>query len=64
MMKQYEVTIDERANSIWCNGNLPVSMIVSAENKKQAMDFAFEIFQPQYNMSRGKVKITAERFDG
>lgn len=64
-MKNYEVTIEERKNSIWSNmPNEPITMIVSAENKKQAMDFAYEIFQPQYRMSRGKVKITAERFDG
>jgi ribosomal protein L20A (L18A) len=37
-------------------------MIVAAENKKQAVDFAFELFQPEYKMSRQKVKITAERF--
>lgn len=63
-MKNYEVTITERKNAIWSNMGEDVKMIVSAENKKQAMDFAYEIFQPEYRMSRGMVKITAERFEG
>lgn len=36
-------------------------MIVYANNKQQAIDFAYEIFQPEYKMSREKVKITAEK---
>ena len=39
-------------------------MIISAQNKVQAIDFAYELFQPEYKMSRDKVKITAERFNG
>ena len=61
-MKQYEITIENRKNTIWSNFIEPITMIVSAENKKQAIDFAYEIFQPKYRMSREKVKITAERF--
>ena len=63
-MKNYEVTIDNRKNTIWSNFIDPIKMIVAAENKKQAMDFAYEIFQPEYRMSREKVKITAERWNG
>ena len=63
-MKQYEVTIENRKNTIWSNFIESISMIVSADNKKQAMDLAYEIFQPQYRMSREKVRITAERFKG
>ena len=63
-MKQYEVTIENRKNTIWSNFIESISMIVSADNKKQAMDLAYEIFQPQYRMSRKKVRITAERFKG
>lgn len=63
-MKNYEVTIDNRKNTIWSNFLEPIRMIVAAENKKQAMDLAYEIFQPEYRMSREKVKITAERFKG
>mgnify|MGYP007094723601 CR=1 FL=1 len=64
-MKNYEVTIQDRKNTIW--SNIPVDegkvvYIVSAENKQQAIDFAYEVFQPVYNMGREKVKITAERF--
>lgn len=60
-MKEYEVIIDNRKNTIWSNFIEPIRMIVSAENKKQAIEFAYEIFQPEYNMSREKVKITAEK---
>lgn len=62
-MKKYEVMIENRKNTIWSNIVEPIRMIVSAENKKQAIDFAYEIFQPEYKMSREKVKITAERFE-
>lgn len=58
-MKEYEVVIDNRKNTIWSNFLEPIRMVVSAENKKQAIDFAYEIFQPKYKMSREKVKITA-----
>ena len=66
-MKNYEVTIKDRKNTIW--RNIPrkegkVVYILAAENKQQAIDFANEIFQPKYNMSREKVKITAESFNG
>lgn len=61
--REYEVMIENRKNTIWSNFIEPIRLIVSAENKKQAIDFAYEIFQPQYNMSREKVKITAERFE-
>lgn len=66
-MKNYEVTIKDRKNTIW--SNIPIDegkvvYILSAENKQQAIDFAYEIFQAEYNMSREKVKITAERFFG
>lgn len=60
-MKEYEVTIEDRKNTIWSNLIEPVKMIVAAENKKQAIDFAYEIFQPEYKMSRGKVKIFADK---
>lgn len=64
-MKNYEVYITERKNAIWSNMPIEgVKMIVAAENKQQAMDFAYEIFQPEYRMSRGMVKITAARFNG
>lgn len=63
-MKQYEVLIENRKNTIWSNFIESISMIVSADNKKQAIDFAYEIFQSQYHMSREKVRITAERFKG
>ena len=63
-MKNYEVTIENRKNTIWSNFLGKITMIVAAENKKQAIDFAYEIFQPEYRMSREKVKITAERFEG
>ena len=64
-MKMYEVTITDRKNTIW--SNIPVedgkvAYILEAENKQQAIDFAYELFQPEYNMSREKVKITAERY--
>ena len=66
-MKNYEVTIQDRKNTIW--SNIPINegkvvYILAADNKQQAIDFAYEIFQPEYNMSREKVKITAERFNG
>lgn len=60
-MKQYEVLIENRKNTIWSNFIEPIRMIVYANNKQQAIDFAYEIFQPEYKMSREKVKITAER---
>lgn len=60
-MKQYEVLIENRKNTIWSNFIEPIRMIVSANNKQQAIDFAYEIFQPEYKMSREKVKITAEK---
>lgn len=64
-MKNYEVIITERKNAIWSNMPVePIRMIVAADNKKQAIDFAYEIFQPEYRMSRAMVKITAERFNG
>lgn len=63
-MKQYEVKIENRKNTIWSNFLGTITMIVSADNKQQAIDFAYEIFQPEYKMSREKVKITAERFNG
>lgn len=63
-MKQYEVTIENRKNTIWSNFIEPITMIISAQNKVQAIDFAYELFQPEYKMSRDKVKITAERFNG
>lgn len=64
-MKKYEVTIMDRKNTIW--SNIPIDQgkvryIVVAENKKQAIDFAYELFQPEYKMSRDKVKITADIF--
>lgn len=59
-MKEYEVVIDNRKNTIWSNFLEPIRMVIAAENKKQAIDFAYEIFQPEYKMSREKVKITAE----
>ena len=66
-MKDYEVTIQDRKNTIW--SNIPINegkvvYILAADNKQQAIDFAYEIFQPEYKMSREKVKITAERFNG
>ena len=66
-MKKYEVTIIDRKNTIWSNIPIDegkVAYIIEAENKLQAIDFAYELFQPEYNMSREKVKITAERFNG
>lgn len=60
-MKQYEVLIENRKNTIWSNFIEPIRMIVYANNKQQAIDFAYEIFQPEYKMGREKVKITAER---
>ena len=63
-MRDYEVTIENRKNTIWSNFLEPIRMVVSAENKKQAVDLAYEIFQPEYRMSREKVKITAEKFNG
>lgn len=63
-MKSYEVKIENRKNTIWSNFIEPITMIVCAENKKQAIDFAYELFQPEYKMSRQKVKITAEQFNG
>ena len=60
-MKEYEVIINNRKNTIWSNFLEPIRMVISAENKKQAIDFAYEIFQPEYRMSRDKVKITAEK---
>lgn len=60
-MKEYEIIIENRKNTIWSNFIEPIRMIVSAENKKQAIEFAYEIFQPEYKMSREKVKITAEK---
>ena len=63
-MKNYEITIQDRKNTVW--SNIPVDegrvvYILAAENKQQAIDFAYEIFQPVYKMSREKVKITADR---
>lgn len=58
-MKTYEVLIENRKNTIWSNFIEPIRMTVAADNKKQAIDFAYEIFQPEYKMSREKVKITA-----
>ena len=66
-MKMYEVTIKDRKNTIWSNIPIDegkVAYIIAAENKQKAIDFAFELFQPEYKMSREKVKITAERFNG
>lgn len=63
-MKEYEVIIENRKNTIWSNFIEPIRMIVAAENKKQAIDLAYEVFQPEYKMSREKVKITAERWNG
>ena len=63
-MRDYEVTIENRKNTIWSNFLEPIRMVVSAESKKQAVDLAYEIFQPEYRMSREKVKITAEKFNG
>ena len=63
-MRDYEVIIENRKNTIWSNFLEPIRMVVSAENKKQAVDLAYEIFQPEYRMSREKVKITAEKFNG
>lgn len=60
-MKEYEVVINNRKNTIWSNFPEPIRMVISTENKKQAIDFAYEIFQPEYRMSRDKVKITAEK---
>lgn len=60
-MKEYEVIIDNRKNTVWSNFVEPIRMVIPAENKKQAIDFAYEIFQPEYRMSRDKVKITAEK---
>lgn len=60
-MKEYEVIIENRKNTIWSNFLEPIRMVISADSKKQAIDFAYEIFQPEYKMSREKVKITAER---
>ena len=60
-MKRYEVLIENRKNTIWSNFIEPIRMIVYANNKQQAIDFAYEIFQPEYKTSREKVKITAER---
>lgn len=60
-MKEYEVIINNRKNTIWSNFLEPIRMVISAENKKQAIDFAYEIFQPEYRMGRDKVKITAEK---
>ena len=60
-MKEYEVIIDNRKNTVWSNFLEPIRMVIPAENKKQAIDFAYEIFQPEYRTSRDKVKITAEK---
>ena len=60
-MKEYEIIINNRKNTIWSNFLEPIRMVISAENKKQAIDFAYEIFQPEYRMSRDKVKITTEK---
>lgn len=62
-MKKYEVLIENRKNTIWSNFLDPIRMVIAAENKKQAIDFAYENFQSQYRMSRQKVKITANRFE-
>lgn len=61
MYREYEVTIENRKNTIWSNFIEPIRWVLSARNKKEAIDFAYEIFQPEYKMSREKVKITAER---
>lgn len=63
-MKQYEVTIENRKNTIASNFLGTINMIVSADNKQQAIDFAYELFAHEYVMNRAKVKITAERFNG
>lgn len=63
-MKEYEVIIENRKNTIWSNFLEPIRMIVTADNKKQAIDFAFELFQQEYKMSREKIKITGERYEG
>lgn len=60
-MKEYEVKIENRKNSIWSDFKEPITMILRANNKQQAKDFAFEIFAETYwKISREKVKITAE----
>lgn len=56
-MRDYEVTIENRKNTIWSNFLEPIRMVVSAENKKQAVDLAYEIFQPEYRMSREKLRL-------
>lgn len=61
-MKEYEVIIENRKNTIWSNFIEPIRYIVSADNKKQACDFAYELFKADYRMSREKVKITVEKF--
>lgn len=43
-MRDYEVTIENRKNTIWSNFLEPIRMVVSAESKKQAVDLAYEIF--------------------
>lgn len=62
-MKIYEVTIQYRKNTI--RSNIPIDegkvvYFVAAENMQQAIDLAYEIFQPEYKMSREKVQIVAE----
>lgn len=59
-MKAYEVKIKNRKNSIWSDFD-SIALLIFANNKQQAKDFAFEIFTETFwKISRGKVKITVE----
>lgn len=44
-MKNYEVKVDLRKNGTYTDGTqFPATFIISADNLKQAKDFAWEVF--------------------
>ena len=63
-MKNYEVKVDERKNSTYNDGTkFPVTFIISAENLKQAKDFAWEVFKSETNsiIRREMCKVEVNR---
>lgn len=63
-MKNYEVKVDTRKNAIYDDGTpFPVVFIISAENLKQAKDFAWEVFKSETNsiMRREMCKVEVSR---
>lgn len=61
-MREYEVKLEARKNAIIAELEAP-AYIVAAENKQQAKEFAYEIYQSETvnPLTRNRFKIVAER---